>query len=470
MARIGVRQLARAAGISAACLAGQVFLLSAPAQATPGFARQTGLACEACHTVFPELTPFGRLFKFNGYVFSNVKQLQDINQQRQSTLALSEFPPLSVQLQASNTTLGHSVPDTGAPAVVDLSQKNQAQFPQALSLFYTGKISDNLGAFLQLTWTPDGNSVGIDNTDLRFANHGSVESIGASDFIYGVTLNNNPTSQDVWNSTPAWGYPFILSNVAVSPVASALLDGALAQQSVGLGGYLWMFNHLYIEVDGYRSGNTSFTNKTTGAPGPLDSTAGFARISGVAPYWRAAWEQDWGRNSLSVGTFGIKADTHPTGVGEHGPTDTFTDIAADAQYQYIGDSHIFSAYFTYIHEDRDFNATLATNPHNTLNTLRLTGSYFYNRKIGGSLQLFSKTGSTDPVLYGSGTAVIGSLTGSPDTRGLIVEADYLPWLNTKLGLQYTAYDKFNGASTNYDGFGRNASDNNTIFVFIWTAF
>src|SRR6185437_6534461 len=72
----------------------------------------------------------------------------------------------------------------------------------------------------------------------------------------------------------------------------------------------------------------------TGGPGPLDSTFG-PRISGVAPYWRAAWEQDWARNSLTFGTFGIKADTHPKGTGEHGPTDSQTDVARDAQYQEI---------------------------------------------------------------------------------------------------------------------------------------
>lgn len=464
---ISAGRAVRGIALSIAGLAA-VFAAAAPASATPGFARQTGLACEACHTVFPELTPFGRLFKFNGYVFSNVSQLQDINVKKESTLALPQAAPIAVQLQASNTTLGHSIPDTGTPAVTDLSQKNQAQFPQALSIFYTGKISDNLGAFLQLTWTPSNNSVGIDNSDLRFANHGSLPSLGASDFIYGITLNNNPTSQDVWNSTPAWGYPFIASNVAVGPIARALLDGNLAQTAVGLGGYVWAYDHLYLEISGYRSGNTSFSNSTTGGPGPLDSTFG-PRISGVAPYWRAAWEEDWSRNSLTFGTFGIKADTHPKGTGEHGPTDSQTDVALDAQYQYIGDPNIVSAYLTWIHEDRDFNATAAANPHNSLNTLRLTGSYFYNRKVGGSLQLFSTTGSTDATLYAAGS-VAGSASGSPDTRGLIAEFDYLPWLNTKLGLQYTAYFKFNGASTNYDGFGRNAADNNTLFAFIWTAF
>lgn len=36
------------------------------AEAVPAFARQTGLACVACHVSFPELTPFGRFFKLTG--------------------------------------------------------------------------------------------------------------------------------------------------------------------------------------------------------------------------------------------------------------------------------------------------------------------------------------------------------------------------------------------------------------------
>jgi hypothetical protein len=33
-----------------------------------------------------------------------------------------------------------------------------------------------------------------------------------------------------------------------------------------------------------------------------------------------------------------------------------------------------------------------------------------------------------------------------------------------------AYSKFNGASRNYDAAGRNASDNNTFYLFAWLAF
>ncbi len=451
-----------------ALVAATISFAPSPANATPGFARQTGMSCQACHTVFPELTPFGRKFKLNAYVFTNVKQLEATSYEGKTTLAISSTPPLSVMVQASNTTLARAVPDGGEPNAV--SQKNDTQFPQELSLFYTGKIADNLGTFLQLTWEPDSNGIGIDNCDLRFANHAEFQSIG--DVIYGITLNNNPTSQDVWNSTPAWGYPYVGSSAGVGPAAGVLLDGGLEQQAVGLGGYAYLFDHLYLEMTGYRSALTEFTNATTDGPGPLDSTVPDFRIaSAAAAYWRAAWEQNWDRNTLSAGTYGMSTHTRPSGVADNGPTDRITDAAVDAQYQYISDSHIVSLATTWIHERRTVNnAEFATPGRGTLDTERLTGTYFFKRKVGALAQLFSTTGSADTTLYAGGDPAVGSATAEPDTRGAMFEIDYLPWLNTKLGLQYTLYSKFNGRSTNYDGFGRDASDNNLWYAYLWTAF
>jgi hypothetical protein len=34
-------------------------------------------------------------------------------------------------------------------------------------------------------------------------------------------------------------------------------------------------------------------------------------------------------------------------------------------------------------------------------------------------------------------------------------------------LQYTAFREFNGAGGNYDGFGRNAKDNNALYFVVW---
>jgi hypothetical protein len=64
----------------------------------------------------------------------------------------------------------------------------------------------------------------------------------------------------------------------------------------------------------------------------------------------------------------------------------------------------------------------------------------------------------------------GNFKGNSNSSWGLAEVDYLPWLNVKLGLQYTAYVQFNGADNNYDGTGRNASDNNLLFLYLWLAF
>ena len=42
------------------------------------------------------------------------------------------------------------------------------------------------------------------------------------------------------------------------------------------------------------------------------------------------------------------------------------------------------------------------------------------------------------------------------TNGITLEAFWMPIQYLRIGVQYTAYGKFNGASKNYDGFGRTA--------------
>ena len=53
---------------------------------------------------------------------------------------------------------------------------------------------------------------------------------------------------------------------------------------------------------------------------------------------------------------------------------------------------------------------------------------------------------------------------------MTLEAFWTPIQYVRLGAQYTAYERFNGASKNYDGFGRNASDNNSLFIYTWLAY
>jgi hypothetical protein len=448
------------------------------AQAVPSFARQTSMACEACHTVYPELTHFGRVFKANGYTLDNLKSVRGITATKSEMLDLTGLPPISLMVQVSETWLNKAVPDgTG----LGISQNGTVAFPQQISLFYAGKIAPRVGAFIQMTYGNDSGTFGMDNIDLRYAN--SLVLPEDQSLTYGVTLNNNPTVQDLWNSTPAFGFPFAGSNANVGPIAATQIDGTLGQDIAGITVYAMWREALYGEVGAYRSAKQGAANPVTGAAGPLDGATSNV-ISGAAPYFRLAYEHQWGRNSLEVGVYGADFKLYPGGSADApavltGPSNEFKDFAQDFQYQFIADQHIFTLAGTRIHESMKLDASYgaespaAANARDDLTTLRLTGTYYYKRKLGLTAAYFDTTGSTDALLYApdaSPVGVISSASGSPDTRGYMAEFNYVPWLNTKFSLQYTGYSKFNGGSTNYDGFGRNASDNNALYALVWFAY
>jgi len=438
------------------------------------------MACEACHTVFPALTHFGRVFKANGYVLDNLKQVRDVTAKKDQLLELAQTPPLSVMVQVSYTQLNKSLPDLANEHISARAQNDTVAFPQQLSLFYAGKVAPHFGAFAQLTYSSGSGTINIDNTDLRFADM-RIFPQGQS-LVYGVSLNNNPTVQDLWNSTPAFGFPYATSNASVSPLATTQIDGMLAQQVAGLSAYAFWDESLYVEAGAYRSAKQGSTNQLTGAAGPLDGTASNV-ISGVAPYWRLAYERNWGRHSLEAGMYGAQFRLLPGGTPAApaplgGPSNRFTDVAEDFQYQFIADEHVVTVSGTRIHEsvrlDASYVAGTSANPADRLTTTRVWASYYFRRWLGGTVGYFATSGTSDSGLYpptAPGAAgVVTSANGAPDTRGWIAELYYLPWLNTKLSLQYIDYLKFNGADTNYDGVGRNASDNNSLYALLWFAY
>jgi len=158
-------------------------------------------------------------------------------------------------------------------------------------------------------------------------------------------------------------------------------------------------------------------------------------------------------------------------VDPTGPTDRFLNTAIDAQYQYITDRHRFSAQLNWISENQNLAATYAaggaSNPTDTLRTFKGKATYYYDQKYGATLQYFRTTGTIDDALYNTGEPVTGSTNGSPKNSSLVAELDCLPRRDLRLMVQYTAYRDFNGGRSNYDGFGRNAKDNNTWYFVLW---
>ena len=428
------------------------------ASAVPSFGRQTGMQCTACHTVWPELNSFGRAFKLGGYVFSR------------SSKSYEFPPPIAAGAQISFTHIEKTLPsdfvNNNWATHVTSSDNNIIGLPQMFSLFYGGRIIDKIGAFVQGTFDGAENKFVLDMADIRYANN---STLAGENLIYGFTLNNGPTLQDVWNSTPAFSFPFAVSSVAPTPAAATIIDGALNQQVGGIGAYAYWNNLIYGEVAVYRTTKNGIT-KPLGAGTRTDMI-----VDDAAPYWRLVLQRQWDEHSLSVGTYGMTARIFPGGKSS-GQTDRFTDTAFDAQYERIGQKHIFTAHTTWIHENQDRDASFAignaSNRSDSLDTFMIHFHYDYRGSfgvLGGSLGYFSTTGDKDTLLY-SPEQVNGSRTGRPDSDGFILEADYLPWEKIRLSLQYINYDKFNGAHSNYDGSGRNASDNNTLYVLLWLMF
>ncbi|HUJ02424.1 MAG TPA: hypothetical protein VLW75_02215, partial [Rhizomicrobium sp.] len=408
-----------------------------PALAVPSYAEQTGQPCSACHVggYGPQLTPFGRSFKLEGYTMR----------------AGDEFTaPVSAMAVFSFV---HTSADQPPPAPHYATNDNTTL--DEASLFLAGGIGDHFGGFIQGTYDGVGRAFSWDNLDMRAVTH---ETIGDSDVLLGLSLNNNPTIDDPWNTLPGWGFPYTDSDLMPGPDAGTVIDGGLAQSVLGLDAYAWWDSSIYTEAGLYWTPGHDFLR----AMGP--DSADVDVIDGAAPYFRAAYQKDYGDQNFELGAFALFPDLYPGGDKSAGTSDRYSDLGLDASYQYVGDnSNIYQINARYTYESQDLRATYlmegADHPHNHLNDFRIDGSYYWQNMIGGSVGFFDTTGSSDAGLYAD------DRTLTPDSSGFLLQADYTPWgdgssplgprFNMRLGAQYVAYTRFNGASSNYDGLGHN---------------
>lgn len=470
------------------------------ANALPAFARQTGQNCVSCHAggQFPELTPYGRIFKLTAYTIG------------ERTIPVSVMGVASMA-KVSDTAKSDS-PSTDF-------QKNSTPLFATGSLFIAGKLTNNLGVFSQITYDNYAfQSVGADGQPGEFRGHSNADNMdfryadrfidGNRDLIVGVSLNNNPSVSDVWSTAAAW-----MQYVPVpSPTSHQFIDGTTPYPGFGAGGniagitaYAYLNRMLYAELGTYRTANQAFSFMSAGI-----ADADTTKLRGSNnPYWRLALSHEWGPHNLMVGVSGMNAHVYDGGSDVADPDNLgrFKNTGVDAQYQYLLDPHTITAQFAYMKQKQHYSAnTLAAaeppyfladgvtpvapvNSADTTNIFRAKVSYIYHAKYGGSMAIFNKTGTTNTLNQTSGfdsngqitsgdpletgiasTRVNGSLSGNPATRGWTAEAFWTPVQYVRIGAQFTAYSRFNGASDNYDGFGRNAKDNNTLFLYLWAAY
>jgi hypothetical protein len=450
----GVLRIRRLGPVVGAFLALAVLAFAAaPAQAVPAFAAQTGQPCQACHVggFGPQLTPFGRNFKLHGYT------------DRVTSFSL----PLSAMAEASYVRTAKA---QAAPPAADYATNDNVAIDQ-ISLFFAGGFGSHAGAFIQATYDGVARAFHWDNLDVRATTTAQVKGV---DVVLGTSLNNSPTVDDAWNTLPAWGYPYTSSTLAPSPGAAPLLNGALAQTTLGATAYAWIDSTLFIEAGGYGSpGATTLTRLGVDPANPGD-------IDGLAPYGRIAVQKTIDGAALEVGAFGLQASIHPGLDRTTGLTDRYTDLGLDASYEKaLASKDVVTFNARYLHEQQALNASCALGGatsgcvNNTLTDIRADAAYYWRNLIGGTVAVFDTTGGANPLIYAA------NRTFTPDSTGVILQLDGTPFggeaqparrVNVRLGVQYTFYTRFNGAGTNFDGAGANASDSNTLRVFTWFAF
>jgi hypothetical protein len=282
----------------------------------------------------------------------------------------------------------------------------------------------------------------------------------------------------VWNTTPAWAFPYSVSTINGPGGAHTAIEGAFAAHVGGVGAYTFINDLLYLEFTGYKS--IGFSQQNAIGTDPFGATG---QLGGIAPYWRVALEPHWGRNTLMVGAFGAIFNVHPWidtsfasfSTATFPQSDKFTDLGFDAQYQYQGDNYWLTLRGSFIREFQQLNSSFVnagTNPTNLLNSIRLQASFAYgaDNRVVFTGQYFNIWGTADLALYGPDPVTGNALT--PNTNGWMAEIAYIPfgtgkmigwpWFNARIGLQYTYYNKLNGTTIG-------AHDNNTLFLHAWFA-
>jgi hypothetical protein len=461
---VSIPKLARLAyALLLAATAGAIAAAMTPARAIPAFAQQTGQPCTACHVgaFGPVLTPYGRAFEIGGYVTTGGQ-------------GWAAHVPASVMLLGSYTNTDQSLP---APASQHFGRNGNFAMDQ-ISLFVGGRATDWLGGMVQTTFSGITSTWKLDNTDIKATK--SFE-VGETDLRVGMDVNNGPTVQDPYNSTYAWGFPYVASALAPVPTAQPLIAGALAGNSIGATLYAWYDRALYLEGGLYNTYGPWLLTHTGTFYGP-GSTAN------PAPYGRAAYEWDWNNQSAYVGGLFLYSRINPAtaprvSTGSFGK-DSYTDLAVDAGYQFLGDgTHTLTAYAIQAWEIQNLvsltNMGASSQPNNNLNQFRLTLTYFYQQTYGAAIAWQKTWGKANPLLYAP-APVTGSANGKPNSDAIILQADWVPFgkadswgapfVNMRFGIQYVIYPQFNGGGDNYDGSGRKASANNTLYLFAWMIF
>jgi hypothetical protein len=423
------------------CLPAVIALMAcSPAQAVPSFARQTGQDCAACHVgaFGPQLTPYGVKFKLGGYVDGNGKG--NVPLSGMVVLDSSRYKVLSDPEDASSKFDG----------------KHKTGMAEA-SLFLAGKLTDHVGSFLQVTNSGIEHHTGIDQADIRAT---TTANFGEREALIGVSVNNNPTVQDPFNTLNVWSFPYTASDRLSYPGAD-LQSASVEQRVVGVNAYALIDDSFYGELGTYNSISPSMQSRLGAGrfPNPENEPGVPAPSLSNAPYWRLGYMKDLRTRAWNVGLLGFSGNIKNR--LDTSETVKFNDLGIDGGYQFLGTrEHVVTVNGSYLREK--VTDTLSGDGKYTSKNLKLAASYHYLNTYGATVGYFKGSHSGD--LTGGNSGALYQLDWTPWGKE---NSWYAPWANVRVGMQYV---RFNTSSDIDTSAGQKVSDLNSLRLFAWTSF
>ncbi len=358
--------------------------------AVPSFARQTGKSCSGCHTVWPRLNTTGREFKLTAYT----DVAEDYQRIEKDTLDLLRYGPLSLSI----ITL---------PYTKTTGQRAETNIPDEIALFYAGRVTPQIGAFIEPILAPE--------FEFEFAKLSAYTRIG--DHTVGITGGKmDAGGADPYNTIRFTAYhtinmPAVLERQdSISGERDLFSFSATNNQGIVVNGRFFQF--LYAAVGGFRGHDHT---------DPWDI---FGRVAGEFPLGAEA--------NIMVGGFiynGKERYDHSADTPS-GPVykSDIRRTGIDSQFQMESGPHSIDAVAMYMTgKDEDLNAISGNNIE--FKGFYVEGSYFYDRRYGITLA-YDYVSSDDLDDF--------------DKKGPTVNLTYLPWLNTKIAIEYSKFSLAGG--------------------------
>lgn len=366
------------------------------ASAVPSFARQTGRPCSGCHSIWPRLLAAGRDFKVSGYttVADDYPRIQKDN------LDLLRFssPPLALSI-------------ISFPYAKVSGQSSQTVIPDQVYFYFAGRLSPEIGAFIVPQWYSDTDQFSLDRVKLVGATKFGDNTVGI------VLLKSDVGGADPYNTLRFSAYQTVNKPAIFTPAR-------------GAGDFFQFADTDHIQNRGVLVNGRFFSNMLYAAAGIFrgDSTAADVASDPPDYFGRVAFEYALtGETTASIGGFTYEGKQNYDHSAVFGPIyqDKIRRSGLDFQCQTDSTPHMLEAVAVYM----SAKDTGAWDGASGFSDIKFTGyyaelSYFYNRKYGVTI------GRDD---------IKSAQDESIDKKGPTFNVAYLPWLNTKIALEYSVF-------------------------------